>query len=67
MNCIKRLFGLTSPLEKKKKQLSSVRLKAMQAQRNGDLRTFGDLSRKAEQLEDEIVEMIEIGDKNESV
>ncbi len=57
MNWIKRLFGLTSPLDKKKKELSTVRLKAMQAQRNGDLRTFADLSKKAEQLEDDIVEL----------
>ena len=54
MKCIKRLFGLTSPLDKKKKELSTVRLKARQAQRNGDLRTFADLSKKAEQLEDDI-------------
>ena len=58
MNWIKRLFGLTSPLDKKKKELSAVRLKAVQAQRNGDLRTFGDLSKKAEALEDEIIEML---------
>tara|TARA_B100000519_G_C14007033_1_gene326815 strand:- start:115 stop:306 length:192 start_codon:yes stop_codon:yes gene_type:complete len=58
MKCIKRLFGLTSPLDKKKKELSTVRLKAMQAQRNGDLRTFADLSKKAEQLEDDIVELL---------
>ena len=58
MNWIKRLFGLASPLDKKKKELSAVRLKAVQAQRNGDLRTFGDLSKKAEALEDEIIEML---------
>tara|TARA_Y100001973_G_C5150396_1_gene307779 strand:- start:1040 stop:1228 length:189 start_codon:yes stop_codon:yes gene_type:complete len=61
MNWIKRLFGLASPLDKKKKELSAVRLKAVQAQRNGDLRTFGDLSKKAEALEDEIIEMLHRG------
>jgi len=59
MNWIKRLFGLTSPLDKKRKELSEIRRKAMLAQRNGDLRLFGELSKKAETLEDEIVEMAE--------
>ena len=59
MNWIKRLFGLASPLDKKRKELSEIRRKAMLAQRNGDLRSFGELSKKAETLEDEIVEMAE--------
>ena len=58
MKWIKRLLGFSTPLEKKQKELSVVRLKAVQAQRNGDLRTFGDLSKKAEALEDEIMELI---------
>jgi len=63
MKWIKRLFGLASPLDKKKKELSALRSKAMQSQRNGDLRTFGELSKRAEEIEDEIVEMIQRGAK----
>ena len=59
MKWIKRLLGIGSPMDKKKKELSELRRKAMMAQRNGDLRTFGDLSKRVEELEDEIVEMIE--------
>ena len=58
MKWIKRLLGLSSPLEKKKRELSSLRHEAFYATRDGDLRRAGELSRKAEQLEDEIVEMI---------
>ena len=62
MKWFKSLLGLASPLEKKKKELSALRSKSMLAQRNGDLRTYGKLSKKVEELEDEIVEMIERGD-----
>ena len=58
MKWIKRLLGLSTPLEKKKRQLSSLRHEAFYATRDGDLRKVGELSRKAELLEDEIVEMI---------
>ena len=58
MKWIRRLLGLSTPLEKKKRQLSSLRHEAFYATRDGDLRKAGRLSKKAEQLEDEIVEMI---------
>jgi len=58
MKWIKRLLGLSTPLEKKKRELSSLRHEAFYATRDGDLRRAGELSRKAESLEDEIVEMI---------
>ena len=58
MKWIKRFFGLDTPLEKKKKQLSELRSQAFLAQRNGDLRKYGALSKQAEDLEDQIVEAI---------
>ncbi len=58
MKWIKRLLGLDTPLEKKKRELSSLRHEAFYATRNGDLRKVGELTKKAELLEDEIVEMI---------
>ena len=58
MKWIKRLLGLNTPLEKKQKQLSVVLHSAMLAQRNGDLRTYADLTKEAEAIEDEILEMI---------
>ena len=58
MKWIKRLLGLSTPLEKKKKELSNLRVRAMRAQRNGDLKRYAELSKKAEAVEDEIVEMI---------
>ena len=58
MKWIKRLLGLSTPLEIKKRQLSSLRHEAFYATRDGDLRKAGELSKKAELLEDEIVEMI---------
>ena len=57
MKWIKRLLGLSTPLEKKKRQLSSLRHEAFYAVRDGDLRKSRELSKKAELLEDEIVEM----------
>ena len=62
MRWLKRWLGLTTPLDKKKKELSSIRVVAMMAQRDGDLRKFATLSKKIEALEDDIVEMIERGD-----
>jgi hypothetical protein len=58
MKWIKRLLGLSTPLEKKKQKLSAVRHEAFYATRNGDLRKAGSLAKKAELLEDEILEMI---------
>ena len=58
MKWLRRLLGLSTPLEKKKRQLSSLRHEAFYAIRDGDLRKAGKLSKKAEVLEDEIVEMI---------
>ena len=58
MKWFRRLLGLSTPLEEKKRQLSSLRHEAFYATRDGDLRKAGELSKKAEQLEDEIVEMI---------
>jgi len=53
------LLGLTSPLDKKKKELSNIRVRAIMSQRDGDLRRYATLSKKAEKLEDEIVRMLE--------
>jgi len=61
MKWIKRLLGLNTPLEKKKKELSSLQHEAFYATRNGDLRKASELSKKAELLEDEIVEIINEG------
>ena len=58
MKWLRRLLGLSTPLEEKKRQLSSLRHEAFYATRDGDLRKAGELSKKAEQLEDEIVEII---------
>ena len=58
MKWVKRLLGLSTPLEKKKRLLSSVRREAYIARRKGNLRKATELSKKAEFLEDEIVEMI---------
>ena len=58
MKWIKRLLGLSTPLEKKKRQLSSLRHEEFCATRSGDLRRASELSKKAERLEDEIVEVI---------
>jgi len=53
---IKRLLGLSTHLENKKSKLSSLRHEAFYAIRDGDLRKASRLSKKADQLEDEIVE-----------
>ena len=58
MRWLKSWLGLSTPLDKKKKELSSVRVRAMMAQRSGDLRRFATLSKKIEELENEIVEML---------
>ena len=56
---IKNLLGLNTPIEKKKIELSSIRHQAFYATRNGNLRKAGELSKRAEEIEDEIVEMIQ--------
>jgi hypothetical protein len=61
MKWIKRLLGLSTPLERKKQKLSSLRHEAFYATRDGNLRKVGELTKKAELLEDEIVEMISEG------
>ena len=58
MKWVKRLLGLSTPLEKKKRLLSSVRREAYIARRKGNLRKAAALSKKAELLEDEIIEAI---------
>ena len=58
MKWVKRLLGLSTPLEKKKRQLSSLHHEALCATRDGDLRRARELSKKAELLEDEIVEVL---------
>lgn len=61
MRWIKRLLGLNTALEKKRDTLLKIRRQAMMAQRNGDLRTYSTLSKKIEDLEDEIVEIVNEG------
>jgi hypothetical protein len=61
MKWIKRLLGIDTILEKKKRELSSLRHEAFYATRDGNLRKVGELSKRAELLEDEIVEMINEG------
>jgi len=61
MGWLKSWLGLSTPLEKKKKELSNIRVRAVMAQRDGDLRRYAVLSKKIEALEDNIVEMIERG------
>jgi hypothetical protein len=58
MKWLRKLLGINTPLEKKKKALSSLRVQAVMAQRNGDLKRYAALSKKAEGVEDEIVEML---------
>ena len=54
------MLGLRTPLEKKKAELSKMRLQAMKVQRNGNIRAYSELSKKIEELEDEIVNMIDL-------
>ena len=58
MKWIKRLLGLNTPLEKKQRELSSLRHEAFYATRNGNLRKASMLSKRAELLEDEVIELI---------
>mgnify|MGYP003146876225 FL=1 len=56
MNWFRKLFGLKSPIEKKRAKLALLREKAFQAQRNGDLRMAGKYLHEAEILETSIIE-----------
>ena len=58
MKWLRKLLGLSTPLEKKKRLLSNLRVRAVMAQRNGDLKRYAMLSKKAEGIEDENVEML---------
>tara|TARA_B100001250_G_scaffold397588_1_gene404876 strand:+ start:286 stop:468 length:183 start_codon:yes stop_codon:yes gene_type:complete len=56
---LKNLLGLHTPLEKKKAELASLRHEAFYATRNGNLRKAGELSKKAEEVEDEIMKLLD--------
>jgi hypothetical protein len=58
MKWIKQMLGLSTPLDKKKKELSNIRVKALMAQRYGNLKRYAALSKKAEEVEDEIIELL---------
>jgi len=62
MRWIKYWLGLSTPLDKKKKELSKLLQDGMIAQRNGDLRLFADISKKAEEVEGEIIELLKKSD-----
>ncbi len=56
MQWILELLGFKSTIEKKKLEAESLRQKAFQAQRNGNLRLAGKYTLEAEALEAEIFE-----------
>ena len=58
MKWIKQLLGLSTPLDKKKRELSNTQVKAVMAQRYGNLKRYAALSKKAEDIEDEIIELL---------
>lgn len=58
MEWLKKILGILTPIEKKKKQLSIVLEKAFKAQRNGDLKNAGILQKEAAEIENEILEEI---------
>lgn len=58
MKWIKRIFGLSTPVENKQEQLSRLLRDAMIAQRNGDLRKYAELTKMADTIEDDILEML---------
>jgi hypothetical protein len=59
MEWIRKLFGLQTPLEKKKKEHADVMNKAFIAQRNGDLSKAGEYLKIAEALEEQINALLE--------
>ena len=56
MNWIKKLLGIR-PIDLKEKKLASLRKQAMMAQRNGDLKSYGKLSKEIEDLENEMYDL----------
>ena len=56
MQWILELLGFKSAIEKKKLKVKTLREKAFQAQRNGNLRLAGKYTLEAESLEEEIFE-----------
>jgi len=58
MRWIKQLLGLSTPLDKKKKELSNIQVQAVMAQHCGNLGRYAELSKKAEGVEDEILELL---------
>jgi hypothetical protein len=46
----RKLLGISSPKEKMEKEYSQLLEKAMMAQRNGDLKTYAQLTEQAEKL-----------------
>lgn len=54
MKWIRKLFGIQTPLEKKKKEYEDVMNKVFTAQRNGDLSKAGEYLKIAEALEEQI-------------
>jgi len=61
MKWIKKLFGIRSPIDKKRSKHAKLLEEAFAAQRKGDLRKSGLLTEKAQTIEREIMEMAEQG------
>ncbi len=59
MKWIRKLFGIKASLARKQAKLKSIRDKAFQAQRNGNLSLAGKYYHEAEMLETEIAEILE--------
>ena len=59
INWLKKIFGIKTPLEKKRLALAVLQEKAFKAQRNGDLSLAGVYLLEAEILETEIFELTE--------
>lgn len=59
MRWIKNWLGLSTPLDKKKLRLSKLQVQAVMAQRYGNLKRYAELAKKAEEVEDEIIELLE--------
>ena len=59
MKWIRKLFGIKTPLTRKQDKLKSIRDKAFQAQRNGNLSLAGKYYHEAEILETEIADILE--------
>ena len=59
MKWIRKLFGIKTPLARKQTKLKSLRDKAFQSQRNGNLSLAGKYYHEAEMLETQIAEILE--------